>query len=270
MELELKGHIERGDRMSHIIAVANQKGGCAKTTTSHILALGLRNRGYKVLLVDLDPQSNLSLICEADEATPTAYEVLQKKVSAEYALFHSPHIDIIPGSPELSGADVDFNKLGSENLLREALEPIRGAYDFIIIDTPPAIGKLTINALTAADSVLIPVGCNILSLQGMGQLYSLIMDIRKYTNKNLSILGTVVTRYKSRTRTSREVLDELQNVCDLHGIRLFDTKIREAAPIERYQSDQVNPYITERRAAVMQDYECLIDRIENILKKEEV
>ncbi|MDD3365341.1 MAG: AAA family ATPase, partial [Syntrophomonas sp.] len=191
--------------MSRIITIATQKGGTGKTTTTHALGVGLIERGYKVLFIDLDPQGNLSYILQTEELKSTIYEVLTGKTKARDAIQHQQCGDIIPSSPALARANLELKNTGKEYRLKETLQPIKDDYDYIIIDTPPSLGLLTINALTASDSVIIPSQADIFSLQGIGQLYSTIETIKKYTNPDLSIEGILLTRHNSRSILSRDL-----------------------------------------------------------------
>ena len=183
--------------MAKNVCIATQKGGTGKTSTAHILALGLAHQGRRVLLVDLDPQTNLTLAAGADESEPTLYEVLTGEAKLQDAIVQGELVDIIPGSEDLAGADLEFNKTGREYLLQEAL------------DCPAALGLLTVNALTASDRVIIPCGADLFNIQGFSQLYGTIKDVQKYSNKKLKIAGLLVTRIRSGVKLSREFSEEL-------------------------------------------------------------
>ena len=245
--------------MAKNVCIATQKGGTGKTSTAHILALGLAHQGRRVLLVDLDPQTNLTLAAGADESEPTLYEVLTGEAKLQDAIVQGELVDIIPGSEDLAGADLEFNKTGREYLLQEALEPVKKAYDFIIMDCPAALGLLTVNALTASDRVIIPCGADLFNIQGFSQLYATIKDVQKYSNKKLKIAGLLVTRIRSGVKLSREFSEELDRITKKEKIRLFKTQIREAVAIPRYQAEGTDPFITEKRAAVMADYTAFIN-----------
>lgn len=244
--------------MAKIIALANQKGGVSKTSTAHLIALGLKAQGCKVLLIDLDPQTNLTFVAGAYDKRPTIYEVLTGRADATGAIYKGGNVDIIPGSTDLMGADMEFNKTGREYLLCEALEPIKRLYDVIFIDCPPALGILTINALTASNSVLIPCGADILSIQGFSQLYELIGSVKKYSNKKLTISGLVVTRYDTRTRLNKDFTGELERIGNKLKIHLYNTKLREGVAVKRYQADSTDPYRAEAQAGVIKDYIAFI------------
>lgn len=151
-----------------IVAIINRKGGVGKTATAHALGSGLIRKGYKVLFIDMDSQTNLSHSMKASTDENNSFSLLTGQASAAQAIQNTEQGDIIAGSESLAGADLTLTGTGKEYKLREALEKIRGKYDYIIIDTPAALGTLTINALTAANSVVIPVQAEIYSLQGIG------------------------------------------------------------------------------------------------------
>ena len=201
--------------MGKIIAIANQKGGVGKTTTSVNLAAGLAYLGKKILLIDLDPQGNATqgLGARANVQLST-YDLLLKDVSVDDCLIKLkiPPIDIIPATVELAGGEVEIVSVpkGRESLLKNKLEPIKHRYDFIIMDCPPSLGLLNQNALTAADSVIIPVQCEYYALDGLTQLLSTIRYIQKLYNPRLSIEGVVLTMFDSRNKLTFDVQQEVR------------------------------------------------------------
>lgn len=216
--------------MARIIAVANQKGGVGKTTTVINVGAILAEKGYRTLLVDLDPQAALTASCGVNpfDLTRSVYHsLLAQELDVRTIVKHvRPRLDLLPANIHLAGAEVELvSQIGREYLLQEALEMVRGDYDYILIDCGPSLGLLTINALTAADAVLIPVLCEYLALRGMGILFDTIRRVRERTNPRLVVLGIVATLFDNRTLHSREVLDELRA---MPGIRVFDTVIRKS------------------------------------------
>ena len=209
--------------MGRVLAVANQKGGVAKTTTVAALASALAERGYKVLAVDLDPQASLtySLGFEPDEIEPTVHDVLVGRSYLEDTIRSAGEgFDLVPSNIDLAGADAYLlGRTAREHVLKEALEEVVDRYQVVLLDCPPSLGVLTINALTAADQVLVPVQCEALSDRGVGQLLSTIADVRRLTNKRLKVAGLLPTMYDGRTRHAREVLEGLG---ERHGIRVLD------------------------------------------------
>ena len=202
--------------MGKIIAISNQKGGVGKTTTAINLSSGLSYMGKKVLLVDLDSQGNASHGLSAIEGNgqPTVYSVLLEEYPIEDAIVHkeSPNIDVLPSNLTLAGADLVMNEMdyGKEELLKNVLKPVKDQYDYIIIDCPPSLGLLNTNALTAADSVLIPVQCEYYALEGVTQLLMTIRLIQKTSNKQLKIEGFLMTMFDIRTKLSMEVSQDVR------------------------------------------------------------
>lgn len=202
--------------MGKIIAIANQKGGVGKTTTAINLSSGLSYHKKKVLLVDLDPQANAThgLLKIHEVNGPTVFPVLMKEVSIEEAIIskEEPNIDVLPADMSLAGAETAMEQVehGKERLLKDQLETIRDQYDFIIIDCPPSLGLLTTNALTAADSVLIPVQCEYYALEGVTQLFLTIRLVQKTFNPDLRVEGILLTMFDVRTRLSVEVSQEVR------------------------------------------------------------
>ena len=206
---------------SSVYAVANQKGGVAKTTTTLSIAAALAERGQAVLVVDLDPQSDLtfSLGYDPDTLDPTVHDVLAGRVPLPKTILQHGEMDIAPANIDLAGAEVVLlTRTGREYVLRAELDPLRDSYDAILIDCPPSLGVLTLNALTAADRVVIPVQCETLSHRGVSQLLETITDVQRLTNRELEVAGFVATMFDGRTRHSREVLADVQARYDLHLI----------------------------------------------------
>jgi chromosome partitioning protein len=202
--------------MGKIIAIANQKGGVGKTTTSMNLAAGLSYVNKRVLLVDFDPQGNATHGIGANKVGyhKTVYDVLMGMDSVEdcKVTLQMPPLDVLPSTIDLSGADVDMAsyEMGRERLLKNKLEAVRNQYDYIIIDCPPALGLLNTNALTATDTVMIPVQCEYFALEGLTQLLSTIRLVQKLWNPRLSIEGVLLTMFDVRTKLSVEVQQEVR------------------------------------------------------------
>ena len=201
--------------MGKIIAVANQKGGVGKTTTSVNLAACLGVLEKKVLLIDADPQANATsgLGIDVDTVENGSYQVLEHTLSAKEAIVptNSPNLDILPAHIDLVAIEIELvDKPNRENMLREALAPIKDAYDYIFIDCAPSLGLITLNALTAADSVVIPIQCEYFALEGLGKLLNTIKSVQKIHNPMLGIEGMLLTMYDSRLRLSNQVVDEVK------------------------------------------------------------
>lgn len=250
--------------MAYVISVINQKGGVGKTTTAAAVAAGLEERGAKSLLVDLDAQCNLSYTVGADTSGATVLGVLLKEVSAADAIQrnedenHLYSVDIIAGSKSLAGADRFITETGKEYRLKEALDTIADRYEYIIIDTPPALGILTVNALTASDSVIIPIQADVFSLNGVSQLMETMEPVKKYCNPKLTVEGLLLTRFSSRSVLSKEIAEMAADMAEKMGTKLFKAKIREAVAVREAQISRqtLNDYAPG--AKVTLDYKELV------------
>ena len=240
--------------MARITTITNQKGGVGKTTTAHALATGLGKFGKKVLVIDIDPQGNISYTMGADDQLPCTYHLLKGEISAAKAVQSTPQGDIIPGNLLLAGADMEFNQTGREFLLRDSMGGIEKQYDHIIIDTPPTIGILTINALTASTDVVIPMGADIYSLQGLSQLYATIGKVKKYCNRELSIAGLLMTRFNGRTILAQDLRENIEEKAAFIGSRLFRSYIREGVAVKEAQTQQTSIFDSAPKSNPAQDY----------------
>ncbi len=226
----------KGATLGQVIAFANQKGGVAKTTTTLNLAVAFMENGFEVLIVDLDPQGNLTMSqgMDPDQVERSMYDVLVHSMPIE-EIIHRAEVDVAVSSIDLAGAEMALSSMiGRERALQKALLPVRNRYDYILIDTPPSLGLLTINALTASDGVIVPVQCEYLSLRGLVQLENTLSMIRENLNPVVEIKGILPTMYDSRTLHSREAVEMLkENFGDL----VFETRIKKTvryaeAPVE--------------------------------------
>ena len=201
--------------MGKIIAITNQKGGVGKTTTAVNLSACVAALGKRVLLADIDPQGNAtSGLGKAGQDGATLYDVLIGEAEAKDAIIETGFgtLDLIPTAIELAGAEIELVSMDNrEKLLQEALEPLRDDYDFIFIDCPPSLSLLTLNALTAADSVLIPIQCEYYALEGVGQLVNTVKLMRRKLNPDLAVEGILLTMFDGRTNLCAQVVQEVRN-----------------------------------------------------------
>lgn len=213
--------------MSKTIAFINQKGGTGKTTSAVNIGAGLTRLGQKVLLVDLDPQANLtySLGIKADELDKTIANILEGEAVTEETIIERNGLDVIPSSLSLSETDIRiFNIAGKEFLLKEALDRLKGSYHFILVDCPPSLGNLTINALTAVKEVYIPLQVQFLALRGLNALRRVVNIVQKRLNKDLKIAGIIGTQFDKRKNLNKEVLAKIK---EHFGGLVFKTLIRD-------------------------------------------
>lgn len=217
-------------RPAHIISMANQKGGVAKTTSTVNLAAALKEQGKRVLVVDLDPQSNLTMSFGVDPESleQSMFDVLVHRLPITEVIHHQ-EVDVAVSSIDLAGAELALSSaIGRERALEKAFAPIKKDYDYILIDTPPSLGLLTINAFTASSGVIVPVQCEYLSLRGLVQLESTLQMIRENLNANVKIEGILPTMVDKRTVHAREALQLLTaNFGDL----VFNTRIRKTVKL---------------------------------------
>lgn len=201
--------------MAQVIAITNQKGGVGKTTTAVNLSAALARLGKKVLLMDIDPQGNTTsgVGLSKKEIRVCIYDTLINDLPLKQVILNSrwENLFVVPATIQLAGAEIELvQTISREVKLKDALEPVKGDYSMIIIDCPPSLGLLTLNALTAADGVLIPIQCEYYALEGLGQLMNTITLVRKHLNRKLMIEGVVLTMYDSRTNLSEQVVEEVR------------------------------------------------------------
>ena len=240
-----------------IFAIINQKGGVGKSTTAEAMASGLTLKGFS-----LDAQGNMTYTVNGNTDGATVLGVLMGEVKPFDAIQHTDGFgDIIVSSKALSGADGFITVTGKEYRLKEALEKVCDMYDYIIIDTPPALGILTVNALTACHSVIIPAQAEIYSLQGIEQLSETMKPVRKYCNPQLDIAGILLTRYSQRTVLSREVAEMAKQLAQKLGTKIFSTSIRENISVKEAQISQKSLFEYAPNSNAAKDYAAFIEEL---------
>lgn len=247
--------------MTRVIAVANQKGGVAKTTTVHALGAALSELGRRILMVDLDPQASLSFATGIeDEPDPSMHDVMMGRSTIADILYESSGVDVAPSSIDLAGAEVHLlTRTGREYVLQRALRPVADDYDFILIDCPPSLGILTINGLTAASEVLIPLQAELLTQRGLGQLLDTVSDVRSFTNPDLQVLGAVITMFDSRTRLGRDVIDDIRRTYRVDILEPFVPKSVKVAEAPRRGLSVLGHARTSAAASAYRELASIVD-----------
>lgn len=246
--------------MARIIAIANQKGGVAKTTTAGTMAAALKDRGFRVLAIDMDPQGNLSDSLGADSYdAPTVYELLKHQNSAKEVIQHCDACDIIPANIMLAGAEQEIIQTGKEHRLKEKIQPILADYDYIIIDTPPALGTLTVNALTVAQELIVPTTTSVLAVKGIRQLRDSMLNAKKYCGSSVRCIGILITRYNSKTNNSKEISELIGKVAEFMDAPVFKTRIRNNVTVEDAQSRSIDILEYRETANAAEDYKKFVD-----------
>lgn len=244
-----------------VITVTNQKGGVAKTTTAWSLGVGLHKQGYKVLLVDLDAQTNLSFTAKVDllNLETTLYDCFKNRATVQDALINLEEgLDILVGGIDLASADREFTQLGRERMLQKILKQIQSNYDYCIIDTPPTLSVMNENALTCADSIIIPMQSEIYALQGINQLYGFIEDIRENSNPDLKIEGILITRVSENTNLYRDMRTQIESIAEKIGTKVFDTFIHSTVAVGEVALQRSNLFDEVPRASATLDYQAFI------------
>lgn len=261
--------------MSKVIAIANQKGGVGKTTTAVNLAASLALLKQTVLLIDLDPQGNATMGAGVNkhDVVHSGNDVLLGDCSVEAAAVRVPAgFDVLPGNSDLTVAEVTLmTKIGRETILRQALKPVLATYDYILMDCPPALNTLTLNALVAAESVLIPMQCEYYALEGLADLLSTIDQVKASVNPDLVIEGVIRTLYDGRNRLSQDVSDE---ITAHFGDKAYETAIPRNVRLAEAPSHGMPALQYDKSSAGAADYQALASelmcRLENAADKEKV
>lgn len=245
------------------ICVCLEKGGSAKTTTAHALGAALANAGKRVLFVDLDPQGNLSEVL-GDDVELTSAQVMTNEIGIEDAIVHKDRWDILGADRSNASIEREIgDEDGRESRLKDALEEIDGSYDYCIVDTPPALGLLTINALTASDWVVITAQADAFALSGMEGLGKTISTVKEWSNPKLEIAGVLLTRYNARTNLARLATAQAIEIAEAMGTKVFDTKIREGIAIREAQAVGEDIFSWSPRSNPARDYKEWINELEN-------
>ena len=243
-----------------IVAVANQKGGVGKTTTAQALAAGLAERGYKVLGIDLDPQGNFSTACGAvNYNVPTVYELMKQTAGIEEAIQRMKGgYDVVPANIMLAGAEQELSQTGKEHRLKEAVSTVAGNYDFVVIDTPPSLGVLTVNAFTCASDILIPTTAGIFATAGISQLSETVSSVQKYCNPGVKIRGILFTRFNPRANISRQIKELTEQLSEYISAPIYQTYIRAGVVVEEAQVNKADLFDYAGKSTVAEDYRAFI------------
>lgn len=247
-----------------ILAFMNQKGGTGKTTTAACVGSAFMRRGERVLFVDLDGQCNLTYALGGTSDGPSTMDVLTGKATAPEAIQKTPNGSLLPASAALAAAD---KTIWDEFCLRRALASLPQDYGLVIIDTPPALGILTVNALAASDGIIIPAQADFFSLQGIGQLNGTIETVRQFCNNGLIVYGIVLTRYSVRAIISREVSAMMADTAQQLNTKLYNTRIRECISVKEAQAMRQSIFDYAPKSNAAADYSALTDEIEGEWKR---
>lgn len=248
--------------MTQVITVTNQKGGVGKTTTASALVCGLHQRGARVLGVDLDPQGNLGFTLGLDIGSGrTVYDVLKGNCRIEEAIASTDYGDILPADIMLSAAEVEFTAPRREFMLDQKLASVRDSYDFIIIDTPPALNILTVNAYVTSTGLIIPMEAEVLSLVGVTQLKETIDTVRSTFNPSLKVLGILINKYNPRLTLSQEILDLAEEVADQLDSRVFDVKIRRGVGVAMAPAHGQSVLTYQPKSKSALDFQTVVDLV---------
>jgi len=247
--------------MSKVISISNHKGGVGKTTSAINIGAGLSKLGKRILLIDLDPQANLSQSLGIIEPDSNIYGALRGEYKLQ-PIEIVKGLDVIPSTLDLSGAEVEMSgEAGREYILRELIEPIRGSYDYILIDSPPSLGLLTLNSFVASDQIFIPLQAQFLALQGLTKLLEVIDKIKKRLNKELEVGGVFITQYDSRKVLNRDVVATIEAHFE---DAVFKTKIRDNVALAEAPAQGLDIFRYNPKSPGAEDYLSLC---KEILKK---
>lgn len=245
------------------IVIANQKGGAAKTTTAGALSTALKRKGYSVLVIDMDPQANLTDHFGVPKTRNHIYAVLNKEIELRDAIYKSNLCDIIPSSVTLTGLEKEPSGSGAEFKLKDAIQSAKldDEYDFVIVDTPPLLGTITIGSLIAADNVIVPVVPDLDYLKGFDSLSATIKNVRRYVEYDVKISGVLFTKFNGRINNSKEVMRLAKQFTVAHNTKVFDTFIRESVVVIESHAKAMSlwEYCPENNVAI--DYAAFCEEL---------
>lgn len=247
-----------------IISVSNVKGGVGKTTTAAALSAGLASKGYKTLMIDSDPQTNLTMcfMQEQPEGTPSLYHVYTNVNDIDgVKLEIKQNLDLVIGDFDLCNADMQFLKAGRLKILYKAISNLKESYDFIVIDTPPNLGILSLNAFLASDHLIVPMSADSFSLKGVRLLKQTLDEIKDETDKNISIAGLLLTKYTNRTNVSKLLEKSVNSAAKLLNTKVFESRIRQATVLQESQIAKINLLEYAPKAPVTSDYLLFVNEL---------
>ncbi|MCD8340084.1 MAG: ParA family protein [Burkholderiales bacterium] len=242
-------------------AVVNLKGGVGKTTTAQALGAGLRKKGHKVLFIDLDAQCNLTLSLGMRPPEKSILDALKGELPLKEVIVATEFGDLAPSSPDLAALDLILTSKRKQYRLKEVLNTVGDDYDYVVIDTSPSLGIATINALTAADSLLIPTLADRFGIEAIGQVGAAIQDIKQRCNASLEVRGFLVTRHRANTVISKKAIENLEAIAEVLGTKVFNTKIRECVALQNAQMISEDIFTYSPRSNAAQDYMALLEEL---------
>lgn len=245
-----------------VICISNIKGGVGKSSTAAILAAGLADKGYKVLMIDSDPQTNLTMcfLPEQAEDAPSLYHVYAEGKSIdEVKVRIKEGLELVIGDFSLCNADIQFLKAGRLKMLEKALKNLEEGYDFVVIDTPPNLGVLSLNAFIASDYIIVPMAADSFSLKGVRLLKQALDDVAEELDQRIEVAGILLTRYNCRTNVSKLLEKSLHSAAELLDTKVFESRIRQAVVVQESQIAKEDLFSYAPKAAVTEDYMKFID-----------
>lgn len=247
-----------------IISISNIKGGVGKTSTTAVLSAGLTAKGYKVLMIDSDPQTNLTMcfMPEPQDRTPSLYHVYAEgRTLDEVKVTIKLNLDLIIGDFELCNADMQFLKAGRLKMLKKAFKNLKSTYDFAVIDTPPNIGILSLNAFLVSDYIIIPMAVDSFSLKGIRLLKQIFDEVKEEVEKDISVVGLLLTKYTNRTNVAKLLEKSVNSAADLLNTKVFNSRIRQATVLQESQIAKIDLLEYAPKAPVTADYQAFIDEL---------